>query len=151
MIFHVGGTGNHAAAGDGLELVSPSDAVLKLLNMSWSQEDLTATEFLLVTASRIVGAFTSGSGGTTGTPTKKESGQAVSAITAEFFNTTDLTGGTKEEFYRQMWNVLLPGELGPIPEEMLLASPTDGYLLEFGTPSGATDVHVVSAWDEMGG
>ncbi len=151
MLFSAGGTGNHAAAGDGGEIVAPSDAVIRLLSLTWSQEDLTAIEKILVTISRIEGGFSSGSGGTTATPTKGESGLAASAVVLELFNTTDLTGGTKVEIYRERWNVLHEGIYRPIPEEMKKASPTDGFLIEFGTPTGATDIDLSWEWDEMGG
>ncbi len=151
MEFSAGGTGNHAAAGDAFEIVSPSDAIVKLMGVTVTQEDLTAIENILVTISRIEGGFTSGSGGTTATPSKRETGFAASAITAELFNTTDLTAGTKVEIYREMWNVTLPFLYRPTPKEMKKASPTDGFLVEIGTPSAAIDIHVTAEWDEEGG
>ena len=39
----------------------------------------------------------------------------------------------------------------PIPEEMKKASPTDGFLVEIGTPSAATDIYVQAEFDQIGG
>lgn len=152
MIYRLGDTANRSVACDLIEHLVPTDAVMKLLSIDVTQEDLTSVAFWLVTLRRVTGAPTSGSGGNTPTPRPTMTGWPASGSTVETFNTTQLTGGTNVVLDSYRMNIINGLSIRDIPEEFAYFSPSERMLLELETaPSGATDISVTYKFQEIGG
>lgn len=152
MIYTIGDTANRSAVCDLTEHLVPTDAVMKLLGIEVTQEDLTSVAFWLITLRRVTGAPTSGSGGNTPTPRPTMTGYAAAGSTVETFNTTQLSGGTNVVLGSWRMNILNGLFIRDIPEEMLYWSPGERMLLELETaPLAATDISLTYKFKEIGG
>ena len=144
-----------AAAGDMLEVLAPSDAVLVLHALYISQSTEagdSASEQVTVSLNRVTGAPTSGSGGTSVTPVALEGGAAASGSTVEANNTTDLTGGTTAIIHTESFNVMNGLALVWTPETRPVISPSTRFLLKLtSTPADSITFDYTLYFDEVGG
>jgi len=102
------------AALDILEYLTASTRGVRVKRV-YLTSDSTASQKLRLTFSRVTGAPTSGSGGSTTTPVVD--GPLVGSVggTAEIFNTTRISGGTKVDARLAWWNK--PEEFNYVPIE----------------------------------
>lgn len=106
----------NAAAEQPFELIS-----VKVTQAADSGDSGDANEDQIdIIVSRITGTPTSGSGGTTVTATKKDTGDTAFGGAIEMGNTTNLTGGTEEEWDVEGENNRVGYYYLPPPEERLL-------------------------------
>lgn len=155
MIYSVIATGSETAAGDMLEALAPADAVLVIHELTITQSTEAGdaeSEQLTVTLSRVTGAPTSGSGGTTITPRPMQAGAAAAGGTYEGFNTTDLTGGTAVDLHTESFNVHNGMVKVWTPETRPVISPSTRALLTLdGAPTDSVTFQVTMLVEELGG
>jgi hypothetical protein len=156
MIYYGAFTGISAtAAQDFFELLVPSDAVARILEITLTQSTEAGdaqSEQLSVSVIRVTGAPTSGSGGGSITPVPRESGQAASGATLERNNTTTLTGGTQTVIHSESFNVMAGLSKTWTPETAPLVSPGNYLVVRAnGAPTDSITFDGTIIWDEMGG
>lgn len=142
---------------DFFELLAPADAAVILHQVQISQ----TTEFgdgseedLSILFKRGVGSVTSGSGGTTPTPAKFQSGFAAAGSTVEANNTTKLAVGTGAitTLWADAWNVRAPYLWLPPPELRIVLSPGERLTVELAqTPADSITMNGVLVFEELGG
>ena len=138
------------------ELLMPADAVGVLHRLELSQEtefgDANA-EMIDCSISRVTGAPTSGSGGSTVTPVPGP-GDAAAGIVAEINNTTELSGGTEVLQKRFQWHVAGGFEWVLTPEERAeyTYSPATRCLITLKTaPDDSITMSGTVTMEEVGG
>jgi hypothetical protein len=155
MMYSVIAAGSETAAGDMLEMAAPADACLVLHSLYISQSTEAgdaASEQLTVSLSRVTGAPTSGSGGSTLTPTPLQGGTAAAGGVYEGFNTTDLTGGTATVLHTESFNVHNGLSIVWTPETRPIISPSTRALLTLdGSPADSVTFQVTAYFEELGG
>jgi hypothetical protein len=142
---------------DFFELLAPSDAVvivhMVLLTQTTEAGD-AQEEQLSILFKRGVGSVTSGSGGSTPTPAKTESGFAAAGSTVEANNTTKMaTGsGTITTLDADSWNVRADKTWLMPPELRIILSPGERLTVELGTtPADSITMNGVIKFEELGG
>lgn len=139
---------------DLIALASASTTVLELLGIVLSQN----TEFgdaqeeeLLLYIKRGVGS-TVGSGGSSQTPAKLETGAAAAAFTARKNDTTKMTAGTITVLHPDSWNVRTQWIFEPTPERRIFLSPSERLTLELATtPADSITMNCVMYVGQYGG
>lgn len=143
------------AAQDFFEVTAPADAAIVIHSVKLSQStdagDAEA-EMLEVELHRREGAFTSGSGGSSITPEPRNTGGAAAGATVEANNTTEATGGTLAVLEAEAFNVQIGYLFQPTPEERIVVSPTDAFIVNLPTaPADSITVSGVVVFEEIGG
>lgn len=156
MVYYGTFTGIAAtAAQDFFELLVPSDAVARILELTLTQSTEAGdaqSEQLSVSVIRVTGAPTSGSGGGTITPVSRESGQAASGATLERNNTTQLSGGTQTIIHSESFNVMAGFSKTWTPETAPILSPGQYLVVRAnGAPADSITFDGTLVWDEIGG
>ena len=154
MLYYVNTSGAKTAAGDLLEGLVPSDAVVVLHELGITQ----STEFgdaqseqITISLKRAVGS-TSGSGGSALTPRLQESGQAAAGGTYEGMNTTALSGGTITTLLQESFNVMNGYTKIWTPETRPRFSPGQFFVVTLdSTPNDSITFQVYAAFEEIGG
>lgn len=142
---------------DFFELLAPSDCVVIIHQIQITQSSDMGDaneEGLSVLMKRGVGSVTSGSGGTTPTPAKLQSGFAAAGSTLEANNTTKMaTGsGTITTLWSDVWNIRGPWLYLPTPEQRIVLSPSERLTVELGTtPADSITINGVIVFEELGG
>jgi hypothetical protein len=143
------------AAQDFFEILVPSDAVARILELNLTQSTDAAdaqSEQLSVSVMRYTGAPTSGSGGSTITPVARESGQPASGATVERNNTTTMTGGTAATLHSESFNVMAGLSKTWTPETAPCVSPGNYLVVRLnGAPADSVTFDGTIYWDEIGG
>lgn len=143
------------AAQDFFELLVPSDAVARILEVTLSQSTDAGdaqSEQLSVSVMRYTGSPTSGSGGSTITPVARESGQPASGATVERNNTTIMSGGTAATLHSESFNVMAGLCKTWTPETAPCVSPGNYLVVRLnGAPADSVTFDGTLYWDEMGG
>ena len=156
MMFSANATGQAiAAAGDMLEVISPSDAAV-VLHRLWieqqTEEGDAESEQITISLKRITGAPTSGSGGTAVTPVVLAAGGAAAGTTVEANNTTDLTGGTSVTIMSRSFNVMNGLEVVFTPEERPNIAPSTRFLITLDqSPTDSVTFDYGIIFEEVGG
>lgn len=144
-----------SAAQDLWEILVPSDAVLILHSVIITQSSDAKDEeeeLLRVTIKRITGSPTSGSNGSSATPTKRSSGDSAAGVTAEINNTTRLSGGTAEIIHDEAFNIRSGFYYIPTPEQRPEISPGNYLLVGLETaPGDALTMSGTLVFEELGG
>lgn len=143
-------------AQDFFELTVPSDAavIIHEVHIGQGTEEADAqAEMLRILLKRGIGA-TSGSGGSTHTPAKLETGQAAAGSTVEINNTTAATagGGSLTTFKADAFNVQIGWHYVPTPESRPVLSPSE--ILVVNLPDAPADSITFSGYivfEEIGG
>ena len=99
----------------------------------------------------ITGHATSGSGGSAMTPTKLETGFAAAGSSCEVNNTTIASTGTAVVKHQDVWNVQLPYQYRPMPEEMIVLSPSERLVVRMPAPADSLTVSGSMIIEEIGG
>lgn len=153
--YSISGQGAETAAGDLLEIIVPSDAAMKLHQVTVTQTSEAGdaeSEQVRVTISRVTGSPTSGSGGSAVTPTPLSSGDAAAGITAEAFNTTDLSGGTEVTLHDESFNVMAGMNYLPIPQDQPEFAPSTRCMVKLAAaPADSVTFNVTAIVEEIGG
>jgi hypothetical protein len=143
------------AAVDLFEILLPADLCLALhaIYITQSTEAGDAeSEQLKMRVRRVTGSPTSGSGGSTPTPSPLTLGDSAASITVEANNTTKLTGGTSVLLHSQSFNVMAGLELIWTPEMRPIFSPSQRCLIELeGAPDDSITFDMAVYVEEIGG
>jgi len=154
-VYSISASGAETAAGDFLEILVPSDAVMKLHQVTVTQSSDAGdseSEQVRVQITRVTGAPTSGSGGGTPTPIPLCSGGVAAGITAESFNTTDLTGGTEVTLHDESFNVMAGMNYLPIPQDQPEFAPSTRCMVKLAAaPADSVTFQVTALVEELGG
>jgi hypothetical protein len=134
-------------AGTGKTVVVHEIRLAQITEVGDAQE-----EFLTVILKRGVGSVTSGSGGSTVTPAKLETGSAAAASSVEVYNTTQLAvgTGTLTPLLTSSWNVRSEWLYLPTPETRIVL--VAGERLSVGLSAPADSVTLVGTliFEEIG-
>lgn len=128
-----------SALQDLFEILAPSDSTMRLHAVFISQSSDAGdsqSEQIGITISRVTGSPTSGSGGSSATPSALNAGDPAAGITAEVNNTTQLSGGTKTTLHRESFNVMAGIQLIFTPEMRPSFSPSTYCLIEINAAPG---------------
>ena len=109
---------------------------------------------LAISFVRGIGSVTTGSGGTTPTPSALETGFAASGATLEANNTTKMVvgSGSLVVLYNDDFNVQVGFLYQPVPEERIVLSPGDRMTVELvGAPADSLTMSGTIVWEEIGG
>jgi len=138
---------------DFFEIVAPSDAAVMFMAFHVSQStdvgDAEEEGLAIIIKS---GQTTSGSGGTSVTPTPKSLGDAAFGGTVEANNTTKASAGTIVTHEPFNWNIRVPLDLVLTPEEWKPLTPSARMTVELATTPA--DSITMSGWvvfSEIGG
>jgi hypothetical protein len=136
-----------SAAQDLFEIVAPSDAVVIVHGFVIGQSSDTDSEQLNILVHR---GSTSGSGGTSVTPSPLEVGDAAFGGTVEANNTSQGTEGTF--IHSDTFNVLNGYVWVPTPECRPVLSPAGRLIIELQTaPADALTMSGTAYFEEVGG
>lgn len=142
---------------DFFELAAPADAVVvihRILLTQTTEVGDAQEEMLSILIKRGEGTVTSGSGGTAPTPVKLEKGFAAAGTVAEVNNTTKMVVGTGAivTLHADAWNVRVPWDFLPTPENRPVISPSDRITVELGTtPVDSITMNGTIWFEELGG
>ena len=145
-----------AAAVDFFELLAPSTKVVVVHSINIGQiTDLgdAAEEVLTVQLRRGVGSVTSGSGGSSPTPAKLETGDTAAAATVEISNTTAMVvgSGTITILKFLPWNIRGEFVYLPTPEARIILSPSERLAVGLlAAPADTITSHGTLVWEEIG-
>lgn len=142
-----------SVAADLFEIVAPSDAavVLHSVRIGQSTEEGDAAAEMLPIAI-VKGNATSGSGGSTPTPTPLESGFTAAGSTVETCNTTQASTGTPLTLVADAFNVQVGWQWIPTPEERIVLSPSQRCVVRLGAaPADAMNMNGTLVFEEIGG
>lgn len=141
-----------SAAQDVFEIVAPSDAVVVIHEVYISQTSDygdAAAEGLQVKA--IKNYSTSGSGGSTPTPTPLQSGFAAAGSTVEANNTTQASTGTPLTLVADSFNVQIGYQWRATPETRIVLSPSQRLVWTLSAPADAVTLNATMIFEEIGG
>lgn len=141
-----------SAVQDFFEITAPSTAVVVIHEVHITQEVSETSEQLPVRLIRVPATVTSGSGGTSPTPRKMQSGDPSAGATVEANNTTvATTTGTLEVLRRQGDNVLNGWHWVFTPETRLWLAPSGVLVVRLVTaPGAALTMSGELVWEELG-
>lgn len=138
---------------DFFEIAGPADAVVLIhwIRISQTTEAGDAAEEQLSILFKR-GATTTGSGGSTPTPSPVEFGFPAAGSTVKANNTTKATAGTIVTMLADSWNVRSPYEWLPTPEFQLVLSPSQRFTVELATtPADSITLNGFICFEEIGG
>ena len=142
-----------SAAQDLFEIVAPSDAVVELVGFQVGQTSDygdAAAEGLAILVK--TGATTSGSGGSSVTPTPGEKGSPAFGGTVEANNTTKASGGTIVTHLSRVLNIQAGLDVMLTPEETVVLSPSERMTIELvAAPADALTMNGEAIFREIGG
>lgn len=103
-----------------------------------------------LTVQLIKGHATSGSGGSTATPVPKSTNFAAAGATVETNNTTIASTGTALIMHADVWNIALPWQYRPTPEERDDLAPSARVVLRVSAPADAITTTCTVIFEEIG-
>lgn len=145
-------TASPAAAFDAFEVTAPSDASVMIHSVFLSQtSDMgdSAAESLKVQF--IKGYTTSGSVGGTAVVNPLETQYPAQGSSCEVMNTTVANTGTAVVLHQDGWNIQVPYQYRPTPEERLILSPSQRLVVRIGAPADAITIGGTLIFEELGG
>jgi len=137
---------------DLFEIVAPSDAVIQFLSLyagQISEFGDAAAEILKLQMIR--GFTTSGSGGSSVTPTPAHKGFPAAGATVEANNTTLANTGATVTNHEDAFNLQAGYNLRDLPEEFQFLSPGDRMVFRIAAPADATTFGGTLVYAELGG
>ncbi len=150
----VSGVASPATTFDFFELIPATGKPLRLRRILITQtsEPTTEEEQIALTVSR--GNTTSGSGGSTPTPSPVCPTDAASGFTVETMNTTIATAGTEVKLVETAWNTRAGLDLAFAPEECPEVGATgatlDRLLVRSAAPTDAVTIRATCWVEELG-
>lgn len=142
---------------DWFEILAPTDAVVVIHRIKISQETEVAdaeAEMLRYNLVRGEGTVTSGSGGSTATPSALSSGAPAAGTVVETNNTTKMVVGTGTLVLMEAgaFHVAAGLDYAPTPEERISVSPGDRLTVELATtPADSITFNGTVVFEEIGG
>lgn len=146
------GVASPAAEFDAFEYVAPADAAVKIHRVMVAQSSDygdAAAEGLMMRI--ITGYSTSGSGGSTPTPSPLQKGFAAAGGTAETMNTTVASTGSPITKHSEAFNAQIGVDYRPTPEERIVVSPSERVVVRISAPADALTIAGVMIVEEIGG
>lgn len=141
-------------AQDLFEGLLPADMCVSLHEVKVTQSSDAgdaASEQIRVSIRRVVGP-TPGSGGSSPTPAKHQTGDVVSTVGWEANNTTQSSGGTNTLIIPDVENVHNGVHYLPIPEDRIMYSPAEYILVELeDAPADSLTMSGYLTYEEIGG
>lgn len=147
------GFGAVSAAVDLFEITAAATGIVGLTGLQIGQSSDAGDaedELLQIIISRVVGAFTSGSGGASVTPAPLDQEGAAASSTCEAKNTTQITGGTATVMFNDSFNVRAGYLWVPTPQQIIIASPTDAIVVALSAPADALTLAATATIEELG-
>lgn len=140
------------AAFDIFEIVAPSDCVVVLTGLYIGQStDYGDAQAEGLKIQGVRAYSTSGSGGSSVTPVKKQTGFAAAGSTVEANNTTQATGGSPLTEFEDNFNVQIGYQWRPTPEEYIILSPSERFVWKISAPADSTTFGATMTFAEVGG
>lgn len=140
------------AQSDLFEINAPADCIVLIRSVYIGQtSDMGDAAAEALKIQFITGHATSGSGGSAMTPTKLETGFAAAGSSCEVNNTTIASTGTAVVKHQDVWNVQLPYQYRPMPEEMIVLSPSERLVVRMPAPADSLTVSGSMIIEEIGG
>lgn len=137
---------------DMFEVNVPSDAAVVIHAVYLGQtSDMGDSASEALTIQFVKGHSTSGSGGSAPTPVPLMSGFPAAGTGIEVNNTTIATSGTAIVLHQDVWNVQLPYQYRPTPEERLVLSPSQRMVVRLSAPADALTISGTLIFEEVGG
>jgi hypothetical protein len=142
---------------DFFELIAPADCIVvvhRVLITQHTEFGDAAEEAFSILLKRGVGTVTTGSGGTTPTPVKLETGFTAAGSTLKANNTTKMVVGTGTitTLHSDSWNIRVPFDFLPTPELRIILSPSERMTVELGTtPIDSITMNGTIYFEEIGG
>lgn len=142
-----------SAAQDFFEVNAPSDSVVIIHGFKLSQSsDVGDAQEEILNLLLKKGMSTSGSGGSTVTPTVNQTGNPAFGGTVEANNTTKSTGGSPINNGSESMNVRAGTAVIFTPEDRIVLSPSERFALELvDAPADALTVSGEITFEELGG
>lgn len=140
------------AAQDFFEITAPADSAIEIHEVKITQTSDVgdAAEEMLSTVIQ-TGATTSGSGGSSVTPSTNLGGAAAGAA-VEANNTTEASAGTILNRYRESWNIRAGLHYLPLPEDRIVLSPSARLTVTLITvPADSLTMDGTIVFSEIGG
>lgn len=138
---------------DFFEIAAPSTMVVFIHWIELTQSTETgdaAEEMLSILLKRGVGS-TTGSGGSTPTPVKLETGNPSASSTVKANNTTKMTAGTITTVHASTWNERAQWLWLPTPELRIVLAPSERLTVELGTtPADSLTCNGTVYFEELG-
>lgn len=143
-----------SAVQDLFELTNAATTVLKIHSVELGQdsdEQDAEDEQLQIKINRRTGSPTSGSGGSSATPVKMQTGDAAASFTAEVNNTTQISAGTETQIYSGAFNIRAGFFWTPTPECRPVIAPSEYFIVELGeAPADAITMSGTIMVEEIG-
>lgn len=140
------------AAFDAFEIVAPADATVMIHSVYLGQiTDMGDAAAESVAVQFIKGYTTSGSVGGTAVTNPLETQYPAAGSTTEVMNTTVANTGTAVVLHQDTWNIQLPYQYRPTPEERLILSPSQRLVVRVGSHADAFTIGGTLIFEELGG
>jgi hypothetical protein len=140
------------AAFDAFEITAPADAAVVLHSLYLSQtSDMGDAAAEQIPVQIIKGYTTSGSVGGTAVVNPLETGFPAQGSTCEVMNTTVANTGTAVILHTDGWNIAIPYQYRPTPEERLILSPSQRVVVRVGAHADALTIGGTIIFEELGG
>lgn len=141
-----------SAQSDLFEITAPSDAAVIVHSLYVGQtSDMGDAQAEALKIQLIRGYATSGAGGTAPTPTPLQGGFPASGSVVEANNTTLASTGTPAVVHQDVWNIQLPYQYRPTPEERIVLSPAQRLVVRLAAPADAITASGTLLFEELGG
>lgn len=141
-----------SAAQDLFEITAPADCIVAIYALYLGQtSDVGDANAENLKVQIIKGYTVSGSGGSTPTPAKLETGFAAAGSAVEANNTTVANTGTGVTVHQDVWNTQLPYMYRPAPEERIILSPSERVVVRLPAPADAITMSGTLVFEEIGG
>lgn len=139
-----------AAIWDVIELNTPATKAVKIHSLYLGQTtDMGDAVAESLTVQVIKGHATSGSGGSTATPVPKNAGAGAAGTTVETNNTTIASTGTALIMHADVWNIQLPYQYRPTPEERDEIAPSSRVVVRVSAPADAITTTCTVIFEEV--
>lgn len=137
------------AAQDVFEIVAASNTRVRIREIRLSQySDFGDSQAELLSVSLLRGHSTSGSGGTSVTPSNLEPWSRASVTTVEANNTTVASGGSPETLLVDAWNVAANFWYAPPPDEQIRINFDQRFVVRITAPADSLTVNGTIVFEE---
>lgn len=139
-----------AAVQDLFSLKSSAGKGLEIHHIKLTAGGVTAAAELRVRLKRLTGTLTAGSAGTSGTANVIDATNSTAATaTVRQNDTTQASATTSVTLWEEQWNVLMPMEHMPAPEDREVIDVNSQFVLDIAaTPGASTLVSGYIKWEE---
>lgn len=136
---------------DLFEILTPASCIVMPVSVRLAQtSDFGDAQDEILSLTWFRGHTTTGSGGTTVTPSKADNGDSASGCTTKTNNTTLATGGSPVTLPVDGWNVRAGYIYVPVPDEFAILSPSTRLVLRMSAPADSITGHGTITFKEIG-